>query len=355
MQEQFPESPDSENEAAREGTAAHYVLECMLTDLAPMEAGSITDDGVVVTDEMVEAAEVVVNDVISVAGDNIGAVQAEKHIQIQRVHPSECAGTSDVVVYYNKGAGTLTVWDLKYGYGVVEPFENWQLICYAIGNLDQLTGGNGIMDQHIRVNMRIIQPRIYHPEGIVREWSVMGSDLRGYANILNERGAEALSPNPPCISGPQCKHCTARADCQSAGRASMNAIDVTNLMAIETIPPQYLATHRSTLLRAKEAIEHRLTGIDAQIMATIQNGTQVDGLALDNPPGRLKWNKPENEILALADLMGVDIGKRSLITPTQAIKLIDESVIKAYSDRPTGKAKIVDSKTTKAAMVFGKN
>ena len=108
------------------------------------------------------------------------------------------------------------------------------------------------------------------------------------------------------------------------------------------------------LLRAKEAIEHRLTGVDAQIMATIKSGTQVDGLALDNPPGRLKWIKPEKEILALGDLMQIELGKRSLITPTQAIKLLDESVIKVYSDRPIGKTKIVDSKTTRAAMVFGK-
>lgn len=134
----------------------------------------------------------------------------------------------------------------------------------------------------------------------------------------------------------------------------MNAIEMVETMTVETIPATHLATHRDALMRAKEAIEHRLTGIEAQIMATIKNGTQVDGLSLDNPPGRLKWNKPEQEILALADLMGVDIGKRSIITPTQAAKLIDESVINAYSDRPMGKTKIVNSKTTKAALVFGK-
>lgn len=347
MQERFPELTDSENDAAREGTAAHHALECLLTN-KPIEAGNIAPNGVVITEEMIEGAEMVVLDVISIAGTN--PVQVEKHVKIPRVHGSECEGTPDVSYYNNE----LYVWDLKFGYGVIEAVENYQLICYAIGKLDEITGGDGLKDQHIRVNMRIVQPRIYHPDGIVRTWSIMGSDLRGYANRLNEAANKALGVNPPAMSGNHCKHCTARANCQSAHRASMNAIDMVANMVAETIPANYLATHRAALIRALGAIEHRLTGVEAQIMATIKNGKPVQGLGLDNPPGRLKWSKSDEEILALGDLMGVNLGKRSLVTPTQANKLIDESVIKAYSTRPLGKTKIVNSTTTRASVVFGK-
>jgi len=351
MQEQFPEPTNNENEAAREGTAAHYVLESRLHN-EPIKPGNVAPNGVVITEEMIDSSELVILDIIATCGLN--HFQSEKFIKIPRIHPTECAGTSDVVVYHDKKQNELVIWDLKYGFGIVDVYENWQLLCYAIGNLDEITGGNGLADQQITVKMRIVQPRVYHPDGVVREWSVNGADLRNYVNILNNAGANALGDDPLCVSGPWCKHCTARADCQTNHHASMNAIDVTQSMKIETIPNDYLATHRAILLKAKASIDNRLTGIDAQIIATLKKPNQlVRGLALDNPPGNLKWTRPDGEILALGTLMNVTLSKTVLMTPTQAGKVVDESVIKPYTNRPPGKTKIVSSTNSKAARVFG--
>jgi len=252
---------------------------------------------------------------------------------------------------FNNLTYTLDLWDLKYGYGIVEPFENWQEIKYVIGVIDKL----GLDDQRLIVNMHIIQPRAFHPKGSIRTWTVKGSDLRPYANILHHQGALALQPNPPVQTGKQCKHCTALHACEQGHHASLNAIEIGGSMSVEEIPADQLKLHREILKRSYEAIDFRLTSINSQIEALIKKGSPVAGLALDNPPGNLKWNRSDAEIIALGGVMGCDLSKVKVITPTQAKKLIDESVIKVYADRPNGKTKIVNSTDTKAASVFSQN
>jgi len=349
LQEAFPEPTDSENDAAREGTAAHFALESLLTN-KPIVPGVIAPNGVVITAEMIEGAEQCVLDVISVAGTD--PVFVEQRVTVPRIHDTECAGTPDVV--HVSSGGRITVWDLKFGFGIVEAFENWQLICYALGKLDEITGGDGLKDQHMTIEMRIVQPRIYHPDGIVRKWTIEASHLRAHANIMKTSADNALGPNPTTKSGSHCKHCTARANCQTAHHASMNAIDTVSRMTAESIPDEFLATHRATLERAKEAIEHRLTGVDALIISTIQQGSAVEGLALANPLGNLKWNEPDEVILTMAELMGQDLSKKALITPTQAMRKVGESIVKNLATRSPGKTKIVKSEDTVAALVFGK-
>jgi len=357
MQEQFPE-PNKTNEAAEEGTAAHWVGEQVLISYTTGDNVLLCSDfidkqapnDVMITEEMTEGADMYVMDVLNVCqkGGVLSKLQIEQHVKITEIHPTESEGTPDAWVF-DKETNTLHLWDLKYGFVIVEPFENYQLIQYAIGILNQLPP---ISD--ITVNLTIVQPRPYHADGSVRTHSIKASDLLGlYLDTLRDSAKLALSANPPTKSGSHCKYCSAFHACKTANRSAMNAIDVSNSMQIEVIPPDQLKSQREILVRAQESINGRLNAIDAQIIASIKNNVVIDGLALDNPPGRLAWTKSVDQVISLGQLMDVDLSKPGVITPTQAKKLIDESVISMYSKRPPGKTKIVDSTKSKAARVFG--
>ena len=360
MQEMFPQMEDPQS--AMDGTAAHWVASECLEDypkasgvkLAFDFIGKPAPNGVIIDESMADGADVYINSVLKTCQKRglLQQIQVEKFVNIDRIHPTECGGTPDCYVW-DANAGILDVWDLKYGHGVIEVFENPQLILYAVGILDQITGGNAMVDEFTRVNLHIIQPRAYHPDGVDRTWSIKAIDLRAIVNVLTGQASAALVAQPPTKSGDHCRYCTAITHCQTAQRASANAIDHTDKMTIEVIPPDQLALHREILNRSLSAIKHRLTGVDSEIEALIKNGVNIDGLSLDNPPGRLKWIKPDAEIIALAELMGADLTKVVCCTPTQAKKMLDPSLIDAYAKPSTGKTKIVNSKTTRAAKVFG--
>lgn len=366
MQEQHPRTEKSETR--QEGIATHYVAEQVLlnTQCSHLQrlplcfdfVGETAPNGVLIDESMCDAADQYVMDVLKVcqADGLLQQIRVEQLIQIPRIHATENEGVPDCWVF-NAQTRVLDIWDLKNGFGIVEPFENWPMMDYAIGIIDSL----GHDDMHITVNLRIVQPRAHHPDGTIRVWTIKGTDLRTYANLLQYQGALALSDNPPAKSGKHCKNCSAYFACQTADHAAMNAIDVGGAMAVEVIPADQLKLHRSVLLRATDAIKYRLNAVDAQIIAMIGNDQPVAGLALDNPPGSLKWTRPDAEIKVLGEMMGAVLTKEKPITPTQALalrspdktKLIDEAVIKAYATRSKGKTKIVDSTTTQASKVFG--
>jgi len=360
MQELFPESEDSE--AAREGTAAHWVASSVLEQypkasgvlLSSDLLGKVSPNGVVIDDVMIESADLYVDHVLKICQQH-GALQlmrVEETMQIPRIHSTECGGTPDLWLW-SESKNILHVWDFKHGHGVVEAFENMQLIEYTVGILDQVTGGQALTADVI-VHMHIVQPRAYHADGSVRTWIVDAVDLRAIVNILISQSELALRPNPPTKSGDHCKYCTGIAHCQTAQRASANAIDLTQQMTVEMIQPEALALHREILKRAMNAIKDRLTGVDSEIETLIKKNVTINGLALDNPPGRLSWSKPDAEIIELAKMMGADLTTIKCVTPTQAAKHLDQTLIDAYSYRPAGKTKIVDSKNTRALRVFAK-
>ena len=117
-------------------------------------------------------------------------------------------GTVDCFLFDRTG-GDLYLWDYKFGYLVVEAFENWQVINYTAG-IVELFNIDGIEDQNITVHLRIVQPCAHHVDGPIRTWSVKLSDLRAYFNVLKSNAAIAMSNDSVIRSGSHCVYCTAR-------------------------------------------------------------------------------------------------------------------------------------------------
>ena len=331
LQEQFPEPEDGEDDGA-EGTAAHALAARILRDGEVAEA----------------AADVMpyVRDVLS----EMGHLYVEDPIKVPSVHATECWGTPDAyrLDYEMK---VVYLWDLKFGYGHVEVLENWQLLTYASGIIDRL-GPDGV---NWRFVLRIVQPRAYHRDGIVRTWVAYASEVRLATRRLRAAAEEALGNNPSTNPGPHCKHCSARHVCKALQGAALDVVDLADDASPLVLPPAGLARELRALWRARIMLEARLIGLEAQAMAEIRKGVVVPGWTIDHPPGREEWVRPAAEVLALGELMGVKLAKPAeLITPNQARAAgLDATVVTQYAARKTGTAKLIPITTTEARKAFG--
>lgn len=346
------QDPDS----GLEGEASHFIASQQL--LHPGQSpvlGAQSPEGTIITEEMAEAAEVYVQDVESVGlakgVQNLGGV--EQRVTAPTIH-KEVFGTVDAWTFHPH-TRTLYVWDYKYGWGLVEAFENWQLVCYAVGLLDMLRQARGVVDLDVTVKMRVAQPRPYHAEGPVREWSINGGDLRAYANLLAHAAAAALGPDPDITSGKQCRYCLGRSVCPVAREAALHAVDLTEKAAVLDLPVEAVGNEYAVLLRAQKAIEYRVTGLAAQLTAQIKDGKAVPGWCLEPGRGKKVWKVPPEKVLALGKAFGADFEKPAdTITPSQAKKMkgVDAGMVEAYTRSEDGAKKLTPFDKTLAAKAF---
>lgn len=362
MSAAYPE--DEETEAAREGTASHELAERLInfglyspdtvTDSVRAElVGTVASNNVVFTDEMFDAAWVYADDVVKeIKRSSDTSVSGTEHpIKAPSVHELSF-GTLDSYLY-DEANFNLFIWDYKYGFGVVEAFENWQAINYAAGLFDEL-GIDGITDQYLTVHIRIAQPRAFHRDGSVRNWSIKGSDLRGYFNTLTNNANQALSSTVQTHTGTHCRYCEARHACPAALKAGLDLYEVTGQPLPIELSVEAMGVQLSIIQRARKQLEYLESGFEEQIKGKIRAGVRVPGWALKEGVGRVKWSKPVDEIVAMGDMMGKDLRKAEAITPTQAKGLgLDEALISAYSERPNTGLKLV-AVDSKAREVFSK-
>ena len=345
----YPEREPSE--ASREGDAVHevgaHLIEIgLVTSLgvAPrLGVGDVATNGVVITLDMLAAATMYAEDVLAVArrarvfgGPNVGIEQA---LTMPRIHP-ESHGTTDSFLY-DERHHNLFIWDLKNGYGVVEPFENWQEINYFEGIMNHL-GLDGLDDQKITVHFRIVQPNAPHREGPIRGWVTNAADLRGYVNTLHDNAAIALGSNAPLHSGTHCKNCNARRDCPAAIAAGLSMYEIATQTSQVGMTTAQLGAFYRMLIRAEAQIKCLKTGVGAEVEYLLRHGTNVPGAALEHKSGNLAWNRPLEEVAALGDMMGVELRTDKLITPTQARAAgLDASLVSAYAGKRQTGAKVV--------------
>lgn len=363
MAQTYPELEESIE--AREGTASHEIAEGMITDAKtnnrsrhePRDWVGITaSNGVVFTEEMFEAAKLYADDVIGemrsrgiFGGDCLGI---EAPVEAKRIHDLSF-GTCDAYLYDRK-KGELIIYDYKFGYEVVEAFENWQAINYACGIIDALEI-NGHLDQFTTVRVRIAQPRAFHRDGPIREWTVKASDLRGYFNILHNNAHEALGANAVYRTGRHCKHCPGRHACPAALKAGVGLYEVVTQPVPVEMSPEAMGVQLAIIKRAIKALEYLESGFEEQVTSIIRGGAQVPGWRTEQSYGRERWEKPVEEVFALGDMLGHDLRDPKAITPNAARKLgIDDAVIMAYSTKPSTGIKIVSDNGNKAKQVFTK-
>lgn len=359
MQALYPE--DAEHPVTREGIACHWAGAEQLLRGLPVPMGTAAPNGVILDRELVEAVSVYVDDVQEVIARHTAAASRAIHIEEttynDALHPDANGGTPDVWgVFALADRLYVPLWDAKFGHGLVEVFENWQLINYAALILKAL--GN-VDDRTVWFDFRIIQPRAYHMDGPVRTWYVRASDLRGHFNRLTAQYAEATEPDPVATPGPHCKtsYCTAAGrGCDALARASWVAVDVAYNSLAHNMPPAALGLTLHTMERALKMLTAQVDGMKVQALAMETRGERVPHWTVTQGLGRvIVPDEKIEEFIIVGDALGVDVRKPpACITPKQAeSRGLPPDVVKMYSFQRTGERKLVPDDGAQARKVFG--
>lgn len=348
--------PEADIAAAAEGIGAHWVVQEVLEGRPWPALHSLTPNGQPVTREMHEGTQLVIEAITSRLGAGWhGHLIVERRVQITRIHPTHCWGTPDIVAWVNghDGKRWLFLFDYKFGHGVVDVFENEQLICYAVGLITEA----GLNDWDVTVVACIIQPRAHHRDGPVRYWQFNAADIRADVNILRMQAQKALSADPVAVPTPKgCRDCAGRHVCEALQREAYAAAEKGKHYLPLDLSPLALGRELVALKRAESLLSARVKGLEAQRDSIIKNGGSVPFWIAESVPGRLRWNLSPHEIITLGDVHGVDLRQEpEPITPTQALNLkkLPKDTINLFAARPTGAMQIVFDDGNKTRLTFG--
>lgn len=330
-------SEKSTSDVAREGDAAHEAAELVLTGQAP-DLDSLVDrqmsNGVFVSAEMADHLRPYV--------ETVTGFEIERSAEWQVSPTVTLRGKTDAVRVFD--GNTLSLYDLKYGWRVVEAVENWQLVGYAILN-------GGLSEGITQISMSIYQPRPWHPDGSFRTWIITQDQLRDFAMRIQSRLATL---DDELRTGPHCRYCAAAARCPAARVAGYNAVDTAmNADTLEDASGERLAEILDVLEAAKERIDLQLNAVENASLAAIQNGQTVPGRRVQPSYGRKAW-KPSATPEVLEAMSGCQgLSSPQLITPAQAKKRgVPESILDAFTETPQRGFKLARASDQDAAQAF---
>jgi hypothetical protein len=354
------EYPAEETDETRAGDAAHWAASEVLRGHA-VALGQVAPNGVTLTGEMVDAAEAWAGALLGRRdehhrGDDAYKGHVETLVQNVAVH-AENYGTPDNV---GVTPGHLYIDDFKFGHGYVAAVGNWQLINYAILWLYKLLGPNWRASD-MKVTMTIYQPRCYRRDGFWRSWTVRACELHQPWLQLKEAYAEAMGPKPRCMASDQCDDCSARFDCEAALSSAQEATET----AYSAIPLRMSSEAKGatlkTLQRAAKRLDAVLTGLEADVKASILRGKRVPGFVTENGAGSTAWvdDAARGEAVTLGEMLGVDLSKPGALTPLQSLAAFKKAGVPveclgAYIESRPGSVVLVETENSRAAKAFGK-
>lgn len=313
------------SESAEQGAAAHWAAQEVFEG-RPIDIGLVADNGVVLDQEMCDAAELFVDSL------PFGGVNGfRRRVAIPAIHP-ECYGYAD---YFAYGDGVLNVVGFHYGHGFVDEYNNPELLALAIGLRDELS-----LPADTIYKLTVVQPR-YYGAPAVRSHTVSDSALNTWTVAMK---TACDSPMDNVRTGRACLHCPARASCAALKRASSFVADISCGAAEIALGLNDAERELAMLEGAQTLVKARISGLEAQIAESLKSGSTGAIYSLQATAGRLDWSAPPVEVI---DLLGDEVAKRAVITPTQALKAgVDKDLVGMLSARKTGAPKLtkIDTK-----------
>lgn len=330
-----PQYPQEETEQTKEGTAAHWVAEMVLTGVVsdPVElVDRQAPNGVYIDPDMVDPVQMYVDYLVNTAHTTPTSV--EQRVSIPTVREDH-GGTPDVWFF---DEAVLEVIDFKYGYAVVEPDDNYQLLDYAAGIIRE----KGIRPTTIKIT--IVQPRKSHDEGPIRSTYYTYDELWKYENDLTVSATEAHSENPRTITGKHCKDCSAMVPCNANKQAVEDAIHVIQIASIDNPDGDLISREIDMLRIAAHMVNNRLDALETLALAKIAKGEIVTDKSSKPSYTNYTFSKPANFMIALGKLSNVDISKDAVKTPNQSAKAgLPQWIVDHYKTRHLKEPKLITS------------
>lgn len=306
---------------AKEGTAASELLQASLEGRNP---GDLSSDGVPFDFEMRYFIDQVVKRIHDTAKGQ--PVKCEEKVDWMTRSGVLIAGRYDVAFVVGS---TLYIDDLKYGYGIVEPKDNWQLIAYAIGKVIAL--GQAFE----RITMRIHQPRAHHEDGPVREWTINYTDLLDLKERIEGHCVSIVNGNKQLSTGSHCKYCPAAAEaCPAMNKAFHRGIDVVHEFVQDQITDEELAFQLDLIGRVEEVMKIKKSSIEELAIHRIKQGRIVTNYTVEPSLGHRTW-KPGTDAKTLELLLNRPVTKQELVSPAFLEKTgVPKTVLDNFTTRP---------------------
>ncbi len=322
---------DGAGPIADEGTILHsFAEDCLNKNLDPFdlvgEERVYNGHRYTLTEEDAEG----IMSGLDIIDDIPGRLLVEKRVDLGRWMPEQF-GTSDVGII---GRRRITVFDWKFGYKKVSPVNNPQAMAYGLGFWDTYCGGSQITDFRLIIH----QPRVPGGGG---QWDTDLETLLAFGEKLKKLSRQAADPNAPRRAGTWCEDCY----CPGVKGRICPEYDKFNLDMIVRdfeeldegidcdlplrVTPRGLLTpeRRSHLIKHTPMLRKYLDRLEEEALDDALKGRPVPGYkAVDGSPPRKKWIDPLDAEDALLDVLPRgQVYTRKVITPTQALKLVDEA------------------------------
>lgn len=326
---------EPDNAMRDEGDAAHWLIEQVFNKRFGLDelVGRPAFNGVYITEEMVEAVTPCLEDIRGKGA--VEVVTSYGDGQLYQVN-----GRADWVALEGT---TLYVGDFKYGWSIIEPEKNWTLLSHAVGWLfANPTTSNSVTN----VTLRIWQPRPHHPSG--KRIRSVTYTIRDVWNFWNEMMLCLTNPNNMLNTGKHCKDCLGMINCPASQKATMNALEVSELGYVSNPDEATLAFIIEQSERAIKILEQNSKAATDLALHRIKAGKIVPGYTVERELTNKQW-KSGITVETAAMLTGKDLGKKQLITPAQAVKSgVAQEVVDALCERREKGVKLVkrDANTT---------
>lgn len=332
------ESPiNTPNQARDEGNAFDWFTQQLhdghLTLQSTATQPIVAPNGILITSDMRDHAEEFLSKVgqgemqpeVSFAGANWKITARADHIKFD--------------------GSTLHVADEKYGWGIIEPEENWTLLSYAIGYC---------INRQIRperVALSIYQPRPYHSEGTFRTWSFPYEELKKRHTHIN---AVLSKPSDMLNTGSQCKRCPALATCPAAYKAELLGLDVSESAYISEVTNDQLSFRIKQINQALTTLKQQQEAYEELALHRIKQGQLVKDFSAKTHYTNTGWKDYVTPELVKTLTGKDDYFKSELITPTQAKKKgLNLDVFDALTERRVTSVKLEQIKASdKANKLF---
>lgn len=339
MASRIPPAPESD--AAREGTCAAWLAEqAMISGKSTLDfVGAAHPNGWVVTRDMANH----IAGYVALLRSYGGKVDVERKVALNAL----IAGTPDA---FGVLAGDeLRVDDLKYGMLTVEVYENPQVTIYAAALVWHLHR-QGVIIRKVRLG--IYQPRVFHPLGVHRTWTMFPEELMRRAQAIEAAGERTQDPNALATPGPWCRYCEAAAQCAASARQVREVVHTMHNAEQRAMTAQELAAELAFVEDAEAMFKGRRDAIRAEAEARIQKGETIPGWMIDQGYGQRQWVL--DDPLTIQVMTGVDVQSGKMITPAEAERRgADPAIVERLTRVPRTKASVKRMPPGYVAAVFG--
>lgn len=335
--------PQEDTIYARQGTAAHWVIEQFFKAWLEDKVVDVYDydglpapNGYELATEDIDSVKVFVDHVLEILKGGKYILHTEAKFDLSRIFPG-LFGTGDIVLM-ESNMKRLKILDYKHGSGIpVNVVQNKQLLYYALGGVEFICKTHKIDYLSVmgwgktfkEVEISVVQPRCRHKDGAVRAWVVPAEVLDAFAVELKTRAEATTKKNAPFKTGDHCRFCPAIGICKAfndktfeLAKSDFKAVSHPSNLLLPS-PESLSKDEVKKIIDFADLITEFLKKVEAHAFNLMEHGEEIPGYKLVRKKSNRKWSDEEKAIETLGLYLKDDqVFEKSLISPAAAEKLL---------------------------------